>query len=138
MSQRAAEMTKIVDEKSSGLLAALTNKSQEFVSEVSRVTDHAVKAIEAKGFNFTQTMMDNSEQIARLISEASETATGAVNQSLKDLQTSHIAATETTGEAVSRSIKELRETAEMATESAAKTIARTLKELQETTYAAVE
>src|SRR5262245_65935798 len=64
--QRAAEMTRIVDEKTSGLLAALTNKRQEFVSEVSRVTDHAVKAIEAKGFNFTQTMMDNSEQIARL------------------------------------------------------------------------
>jgi len=30
-----AEMTYIVDEKSSGLLAALTNKSEEFVSEVS-------------------------------------------------------------------------------------------------------
>jgi len=131
-------MTRIVDEKSSGLLAALTSKSQEFVSEVSRVTEHAVKAIEAKGFNFTQSMMDNSEQIARLISEASENATGAVNQSLKDLQTSHIAAAETTGEAVSRSIKELRETAEMATQSAAKTIARTLKELEDTTHAAVE
>ena len=46
-------------------------KSQEFSSEVSRVTDHAVKAIEAKGFTFTQTMMDNSEHIARLINEAS-------------------------------------------------------------------
>jgi hypothetical protein len=85
---------------------------------VSRVTEHAVKAIEAKGFNFTQTMMDNSEHIARLISEASETATGSVNQSLKELQTSHIAATETTGEAVNRSIRELREAAELATQSA--------------------
>jgi hypothetical protein len=83
-------------------------------------------------------MMDNSEQIARLISEASASATGAVNQSLKDLQTSHIAATETTGDAVNRSIKELRETAEMATQSAAKTISRALKELQDTTFAAVE
>ena len=51
----------------------------------------------------------------------SESATGSVNQSLKDLQTSHIAATETTSEAVNRAIKELRETAEMATQSAAKT-----------------
>src|SRR6185503_1303331 len=100
--------------------------------------EHAVKAIEAKGFNFTQTMMDNSEHIARLISEASETATGSVNQSLKELQTSHIAATETTGEAVNRSIRELREAAELATQSAAKTITRTLKELQDTTQAAVE
>src|SRR4029077_7830383 len=71
VSARAAEMTKIVDEKSSGLLIALTAKSQEFSGEVSRVTDHAVKAIEAKGFNFTHTMIDNSEQIARLINEAS-------------------------------------------------------------------
>ena len=138
VSQRAAEMTKIVDEKSSGLLIALTAKSQEFASEVSRVTDHAVKAIEAKGFNFTQTMMDNSEQIARLINEASETATGAVANSMKELQTSHVAAAETTSDSVARSIKELRETAEMATQGAAKTITRTLRELQDTTTAAVE
>jgi hypothetical protein len=131
-------MTQIVDEKSSGLLAALSRKGEEFVSEVARVTEDAVKAIEAKGFNFTRTMTDNSAQIARLISEASESATGAVNQSLKDLQTSHIAATETTSEAVNRAIKELRDTAEMATQSAAKTISRTLKELQDTTHGAVE
>ena len=79
--QRAAEMTEIVDEKSSGLLAALTRKGEEFVSEVGRVTEQAVNAVEAKGFNFTQTMTDNSEQIARLISEASATATGAVMRS---------------------------------------------------------
>jgi hypothetical protein len=138
VSQRANEMTRIVDEKSSGLLVALTAKSQEFATEVSRVTDHAVKAIEAKGFNFTQTMMDNSEHIARLINEASESATGAVSGSLKELHTSHIAATEATSEAVSRSIKELREVAEMATQSAAKTISRTMRELQEATSAAVE
>jgi hypothetical protein len=136
--QRAAEMTEIVDEKSSGLLAALSRKGEEFVSEVGRVTEQAVKAVEAKGFNFTQTMTDNSAQIARLISEASESATGAVNQSLKDLQTSHIAATETTSEAVNRAVRELRETAEMVTQSAAKTISRTLKELQDTTHGAVE
>ena len=61
--QRAAEMTEIVDEKSSGLLAALSRKGEEFVSEVGRVTEQAVKAVEAKGFNFTQTMRckDRSE-----------------------------------------------------------------------------
>ena len=56
VSARAAEMTRILDEKSSTLLTALTGKSQEFANEVSRVTDHAVKAIEAKGFTFTRTM----------------------------------------------------------------------------------
>jgi hypothetical protein len=95
LGQRAAELTQIVDEKSSGLLAALTGRSEEFVSEEPR-TEQAVKAIESRGLNFTESMMDNSAQIARLISEASETATGAVNQSLKEPQTSHIAASETT------------------------------------------
>src|SRR5262249_51810107 len=52
--QRAAEMTEIVDEKSSGLPAALTRKGEEFVSEVGRVTEQAVKVVEAKGFNFAQ------------------------------------------------------------------------------------
>ena len=83
-------------------------------------------------------MMDNSEQIARLINEASDAATGAVNQSLQNLQGSHTAATQTAAEAVTRTIKELRETAEMATQSASKTIARTMRELQESTQAAVE
>jgi hypothetical protein len=138
VSQRAAEMTRIVDDKSSGLLTALTSKSQEFASEVGRVTDHAVKAIEAKGFNFTQTMMDNSEQIARLINEASAAATGAINQSLQNLHSTHSSVGEQTNEAVSRSIKELRETAEMATQGASKTIARTLRELQDSNLAAVE
>ncbi len=138
VSQRAADMTKIVDKKSSGLLVALTAKSQEFASEVSRVTDHAVKAIEARGFHFTQTMMDNSEQIARLINEASETGTGNVTRALKELESMHTSASAASSDVVSRSIKELRETAEVATQSASKTITRTLRELQETTQAAVE
>src|SRR5262249_20496086 len=101
VSQRAAEMTKIVDEKSSGLLAALTNKSQKLERGPARDPTHAAKAKEAKVYTSPKTRRNNREQTPRLISEASETATGAVNQSLKDLQTSHIAATETTGEAVS-------------------------------------
>ena len=55
-------MTRILDANSSTLLAALTSKSQEFTGEVSSATEHAVKAIEAKGFAFTRTMMDNSER----------------------------------------------------------------------------
>ena len=87
-------MTRILDDKSSTLLTALSSKSKEFSGEVSKATDHAVKSIEAKGFTFTRTMMDNSEQIARLINEASETATTAVNRTLKDLQETTRAAIE--------------------------------------------
>jgi hypothetical protein len=67
VSQRAAEMTRILDQNSSTLLTALSAKSKEFSTEVNKATDHAVKSIEAQGFTFTRTMMDNSEQIARLV-----------------------------------------------------------------------
>ena len=86
MSQRVGEMTRLLDEKSNGLLVALSGKGQEFAGEVSRITDQAVKSIEAKSFVFTQTMMDNSEEIARLINEASQTATVAMTRTLGQLQ----------------------------------------------------
>ena len=95
VSQRSAEMTRILDEKSSVLLTALSPpRARSSPARSSRVTDHAVKAIEAKGFTFTQTMMDNSEHIARLINEATESGTGAIARSLKELQTSQSAATQ--------------------------------------------
>ena len=86
ISERLGEMTLLLDEKSNSLLTALTGKGQEFANEVSRVTDHAVKSIEAKSFVFTQTMMDNSEEIARIINDASQSATSAMTSSLGQLQ----------------------------------------------------
>ena len=47
-----------------------------------------MKSIEGQGFTFTRTMMDNSEQIARLVNEASQNATTTVNRTLKELQDS--------------------------------------------------
>ena len=86
VSQRAAEMTKVLDANSSTLLSALAARSKEFSSEVIKATDNAVKSIEGQGFTFTRTMMDNSEQIARLVNEASVTATTTINRTLKELQ----------------------------------------------------
>ena len=86
VSQRVGEMTRTLDEKSHELLASLSGKGEQFASEVTRVTDQAVKAIEAKGFVFTQSMMDNSEEIARLINDASQTATSAVTRTLGQFQ----------------------------------------------------
>src|SRR5262249_4443567 len=107
-------------------------------NEVNRITDHAVQTIEAKGFAFTRTMMDNSNQIARQINEASDAATGAVSRSLQDLQTSHIAATETTTEAVTRKLKELQESSQAAVEHTTEAVTRKVRELQESSQAAVE
>lgn len=85
VSGRAAEMTRVLDASSGTLLASLTGKSQQFTAEVDRATRDAVSAIEAKGFDFTRTMLDNAGELARLINEASETASGRVDATLKSL-----------------------------------------------------
>jgi hypothetical protein len=160
VSQRATQLTEILDDKSSVLLAALNSKSAEFSGELSRLTEHAVKAIEVKGLAFTQTMMDNSEQIARLINEASETATGSVNESIKQMQTTTqgasqavatsvnqsiqqvqttaAEASQATTSAINQSIKELQNNSLEVSRNAAATVQRTLRDLQEQTHSAVE
>src|SRR5262249_57911378 len=96
------EQTRLLDVGSGGMLTAFGEKSLEFSTEVGRITEHAVKAIEAKGFTFTRTMMDNSEQIARLINEASENTTAAVARSIKDLADSADAAAKGASATVTR------------------------------------
>ena len=105
-------------------------------------------------------MMDNSEQIARLINEASETATDFVNKSIKQLQATSQEATQATASAVGQSVKQLQTTAAEASQAttsainqsikelqtnsqevsrnASATVARTLRDLQEQTHSAVE
>ena len=138
VSARHAELTRLLDVGSGGMLTAFGEKSLEFSSEVSRITEHAVKAIEAKGFTFTRTMMDNSEQIARLINEASEHATVAVARSISDMHAGAKVATENTTAAVARSIKDLADSADAAAKGASSTVTRTLRDLQEQTHSAVE
>jgi hypothetical protein len=113
LSARGAEMTKILDSNSSTLLGALGAKSKEFSAEVIKATDHAVKSIEAQGFTFTRTMMDNSEQIARLVNEASQNATTTVNRTLKELQDSTKTAIEQSRQTTSASVSEMLETHNM-------------------------
>ena len=85
VAQRADEMTRVLDTNSSRFLSALSTKSQAFTGEIGRATDNAVKSIESKGFEFTQTMLDNSSEIARQINEASEHATQNLSHSMKSL-----------------------------------------------------
>ena len=132
MVQRIGEMTRILDEKSSGLIAALSGKGQEFAGDVSRVTDQAVKAIEAKSFVFTQTMMDNSQEIARLINEASQSATAAVTRSLGQLQDGTRGAVDDAKTTVSRTLDELHSTTKAAIEDSKQTASATVADMLET------
>ena len=113
LTARGAEMAKVLDSNSSTLLAALGAKSKEFSAEVMKATDHAVKSIESQGFTFTRTIMDNSEQISRLVNEASQNATTTVNRTLKELQDSTKAAIEQSRQTTSASVSEMLETHNM-------------------------
>jgi hypothetical protein len=125
-------MTLLLDEKSNSLLTALTGKGQEFANEVSRVTDHAVKSIEAKSFVFTQTMMDNSEEITRLINDASQSATSAMAGSLGQLQDGARNASESAQSTIARTLAELHSATRQAVEESKQTASATVADMLET------
>jgi hypothetical protein len=125
-------MTLLLDDKSNSLLTALSGKGQEFANEVSRVTDHAVKSIEAKSFVFTQTMMDNSEEIARLINDASQSATTAMTSSLGQLQDGTHSAAEMAKSTIARTLADLHSATRQAVEESKQTASATVADMLET------
>jgi hypothetical protein len=132
VSTRVGEMTRLLDEKSNGLLAALSGKGQEFAGEVGRITDQAVKSIEAKSFVFTQTMMDNSEEIARLINDASQTATVAMTRTLGQLQQGAQSVSETAKQTITHTLEDLQSATRSAIEESKQTASTTVAEMLET------
>ena len=125
-------MTRLLDEKSNGLLTALSGKGQEFAGEMNRITDQTVKSIEAKSFVFTQTMMDNSEEIARLINDASQAATTAMTRTLGQLQEGAQDVSESAKKTITRTIDDLHAATRSAVEELKQTAASTVAEMLET------
>src|SRR5262245_2487857 len=103
-------MTTVLSEKSGGVLAAITQKGDQFTREVTSVTGQAVKAIEERGFAFTRTMMDNSTEISRMINSAGEAATGAVTRTLTELNEVTQKAIAHSKDTATSSVKEMLET----------------------------
>ena len=132
VSQRVGELTRLLDEKSNTLIAALSGKGQEFAGEVSRITDQAVKSIEAKSFVFTQTMMDNSEEIARLINDLSQNATSAMTRTLGQLQQGTQSVTDAAKQAITRSLEDLQAATRTSIEELKQTAAATVADMLET------
>ena len=132
VSQRVGEMTRLLDDKSNTLLMALSGKGQEFAGEVSRITDQAVKSIEAKGFAFTQSMMDNSEEIARLINDASQNATAAMTRTLGQLQEGAQGVSEAAKTSLTRTIEDLHSATRLAIEESKQTASATVADMLET------
>jgi len=132
MTQRVDDMARLLDQNSNGLIVALTNKGEQFAGEVVRATDQAVKSIDAKGLVFTQTMMDKSEEIARLINDASLHATGAITRTLGQMQDGAQSATEAAKLTISRTLEELHQATKGAIEESKQTAAATVAEMMET------
>jgi hypothetical protein len=132
VSQCTEDLMRTLDERSNGLVLALTNKGQGLAGEVSRVTDQTVKAIDAKGFVFTQTMMDKSEDIARLINDASLNATGAMTRTLGQMQEGAQGVAEAAKLTITRTLEELHRATKGAIEESKQTAAATVAEMMET------
>jgi hypothetical protein len=132
MTQRVDDMTRVLDQNANGLIVALTGKGEQFAGEVSRATDQAVKAIEARGFVFTQTMMDKSDDIARSINDASLNATGAMTRTLGQMQEGAVGVTEAAKLTITRTLEELHRATKGAIEESKQTAAATVAEMMET------
>jgi hypothetical protein len=132
LSQRVEDMSRILDEKSNSLISALNSKAQGFAGEIGRVTDQTVKAIEAKGFVFTQTMMDKSEEIARLINDASLNATAAVTRTLGQMQEGAQGVAEAAKLTITRTLEDLHKATRTAIEESKQTAAATVADMLET------
>ncbi len=132
VSQHVAQVTDLLDDQSNALIVALSGKGQEFAGEVSRITDQAVKSIEAKGFVFTQTMMDNSEEIARLINDASHNATAAMTRTLGQLQEGAQGVTEAAKSSMTRTLEDLHSATQSAIEESKQTASATVADMLET------
>src|SRR6185369_10199598 len=96
VTQRTNEMAALLSDKHGGVLAAITEKGQQFATDIAKATDVAMTTIEQKGLTFTRSLMDNSSEMSRQISTAGETAATHVGRTLGVLQ-------ETAQQAIARS-----------------------------------
>ena len=131
MRQNSIELTRLLDDKSSSLITAIASKGGQFSTEIERAAETAVKAIDTKAFAFGQTMMDNSTELARIINEASSTATSIVNRSLKELQDTTSGSLTQATQAVSQTLRELQHTTTGSLAEAEHSVSQTLRQLQD-------
>src|SRR5262249_4682336 len=104
----------------------------EFAAEIARAADSAAKTIDLKAFAFTQSMMDNSNELARIITDASTSATSIVNRTLKELQETTKSSVSQATIAVAQTLKDLQQSTKGAVEQSKQVAESTVSELLET------
>jgi hypothetical protein len=132
LTQRVDDLTKVLDDRSSTFITKLTASGEQLAGQVDRVTEQTVKAIDAKGSVFTQTMIEKSEEIARLINDASLNATAAVTRTLGQMQEGTQGVTEAAKVSIVRTLEDLQRSTKGAIDESKQTAAATVAEMIET------
>ncbi len=132
LTERVEEMTRLLDERSNKFTTVLSTKGEQLAAEVTRITDDTVRSIETKGFVFAQTMSEKSEELARIINDASSSATAAVTRTLGQMQEGTQGVTEAARLTISRTIEELHRATKSAIEESKQTAAATVADMLET------
>jgi hypothetical protein len=83
--ERTQALETILSDKSDGILAALTAKNEQFAERIGKASEQAIALIDNKGFAFTNSMLENTTEISRLISTAGEHAAKSVARTFSDL-----------------------------------------------------
>ena len=113
LGDRSSQLSLMIDGKSAQLVEALGTKTHEFAHTISGATTSALKAIETQSGDFTVQLMNQSSDISRQITAASELATGSVSKALKDVETSTRAAIDQSRQVATAAVTEMQETSKI-------------------------
>jgi hypothetical protein len=102
-------MAEVLSDRSSGVLSALTEKSEQFAADITRAADQALSEISDKGMAFSRAVAENGAEITRMINTAGETAANSVNRTLNDLQDTAAKAIERSRETATSTVTEMLE-----------------------------
>ena len=113
VANKAGEIARLLDDRSSNLLVAIESKSRTLVSEITRVTDQTVSSIESRGVSTARALVSNSEEISRLINDASNNASVSLTRQLRELQEQARSAVDQSQRTSSAAVSEMHETHNM-------------------------
>src|SRR3979490_1411413 len=103
----------MIEGKRGVLGQAIGAQTNQLTADIDRVTSEALKSIETRGQGFSQSMATNGSDVARTITNAGESATGAVSKSLKDLELASRAAIDQSRQVSIATVTEMQETSKI-------------------------
>ncbi|MBV8840668.1 MAG: hypothetical protein JO000_29375, partial [Alphaproteobacteria bacterium] len=110
ISQRGNDLKRVLDEKTGVFLSTFGAQGQKFSTEIERITQTAVQSIDQKGQVFAKSIVQNSDEIAATINDASSSAATSINRTINDLETTARGAIERSQKAASAAVTEMMET----------------------------